>query len=267
MAYQLDKTDMSEVTAADTTGLSGVVTIGTVGSHIYIDHPDGDLNKLVMKDISTVDDENKVYIINRGGGPGDGRNPVATTPLGWKKVRVLKRDGNYLLQYADIDASGFEEVTISKTANVNFNYISLTTGSSSTVEPESAKWDLVFSISSNITSFGSGLGAYGFSDFVKTNKVGGVKVAKITLETDEEGNILEGQTEYDDFSASDLADLTFSDAANTIGSSWRSVFTGHFKNIYYVVEDSEGNQYKLQFLGLLNELGERGNSSFKYELL
>lgn len=273
MVYELDKTDMNAVTAEDTVGLSGTLVIGMAGAHVYIDHPDGDLDKLAIADISDNEDGNKVYIINRGSGPGIGNvDPgsvdVGSTPLGWKKVRILKRNGDYLIQYADINAASFEEATISRTTNVSFNYFSLTSGNTVLVEPEAAKWDLVFTVSSNIINFGAGDGAYGFSDFVKTNRLGGTKVAIVTLETDTNGNILPGQTGYDDFTVSDLTGVQFSEEAHTIGSGWRSVFSRTAHNYrFYIIEDSEGNHYKLQFLGLMNELGERGNSSFKYELL
>lgn len=273
MAYELDKTDINAVTAEDTVGLAGTVGIGRAGAHLFIDHPDGDLEKLAISDISDNDDNNKVYIINRGAGPGTGNvNPgsvdVGSTPLGWKKVRILKRNGDYLIQYADISATSFEEATITRSANQNFNYFSLNSGNAVTVQPDAAKWDLEFTVSSNIINFGAGDGAYGFSDFVKTNRLGGTKVAVVTLERDDDGNILSGQTGYDDFTASDISSVQFSEAANTIGSGWRSVFSRTAYNYrFYIVEDAEGNQYKLQFLGLLNEMGERGNSSFKYELL
>ncbi|MEL6559884.1 MAG: HmuY family protein [Bacteroidota bacterium] len=273
MAYELEKTDINAVTAEDTVGLSATVGIGRPGAHVYIDNPDGDLDKLAIADISDNDDDNKVYIINSGAGPGNGDvDPgsvdVGSTPLGWKKVRILKRNGDYLIQYADISATSFEEATITRTANQSFNYFSLSSGNTVTVQPGAAKWDLEFTVSSNIINFGAGDGAYGFSDFVRTNRLGGTKVAVVTLERDDDGNILSGQTGYDDFTAADLANVQFSDAANTIGSGWRSVFSRTAHNYrYYIIEDSEGNQYKLQFLGLLNEQGERGNSSFKYELL
>lgn len=273
MAYELEANDISAVTAADTAGLAGTVVIGTAGAHIYIDHPDGDMDKLAIANVSETDDDNKVYIINRGAGPGTGdvtpgSVDVGSVPRGWKKVRILKRGDSYLIQHADIASTEFSETIISRSSGYNFSYFSFESTSAVAVEPVAADWDIVFSVSSNIINFGRGDGAYGFSDFVKSNRQGGVMVARIALDTEEDGTIIPGQTTYDDFTADDLDGVTFSEAANTIGSSWRSVFTRTANsNVYFIIEDAEGNRYKLQFLGLLNELGERGNSSFRYELL
>ena len=273
MAQPLQKTDMNEVTAADTVGMGSTMIIGTGGAHVFIDHPDRDLDKLAIADISGTDAENPVYIVNRGAGPGTGDvDPgsvdVGGTPLGWKKIRILKSGSDYVIQHADIDATTFEEVTISKSATENFTFFSFENGSNVTVEPVKEKWDIVFTVSSNIINFGFGDGAYGFSDFVLSNRQGGTEVAAVVLETDENGAIIAGQTGYDDFTAADLGTVTFSADGHTIGSGWRSVFTRTANShVYYIVKDEEGNHYKVQFLGLMDEQGNRGNSSLKYELL
>ena len=146
MAVALDKTDMNTVSAQDTTGLDTLLAIGTSGAHVYIDHPDRDLDKLAIADISSTDSENKVYIINRGAGPGTGNaDPgsanVGDTPRGWKKVRILKSGSDYVVQYADIDATTFQEVTVSKNTALNFVYLSLDDGSTPTIEPPKEEWD------------------------------------------------------------------------------------------------------------------------------
>ena len=127
---------------------------------------------------------------------------------------------------------------------------------------------IVFSVSSNIINFGFGDGAYGFADFVLSNRQGGVQVAAVDIDVDNDGNVDVGAITYDSFTSSDLGSVTFSDAGNTIGSSWRSVFTRTATaNLYFIVKDAEGNNYKVQFLGLLDNAGNRGHSSLKYELL
>ena len=271
MARQLDKTDLNSVTAEDTVGFAGVVTVGTTGAHIYIDDPDRDLNKLAIADISATDAENKVYIINRGGGPGTGSNPVATTPRGWKKIRILKNGDDYVIQHADIAATSFTETTISKDENFNFVYFSFENGGNITVEPEKASWDIVFTVSSNIIDFGDGDGAYGFSDFILSNRQGGVEIAR-SFDLGPESTIFTPQfinndIAYDDFTMDDVAGLTFSSDGNTIGSVWRSVFADAYPDIFFIVKDAEGNHYKLQFLTFLNDNGERGHPELKYELL
>ncbi len=273
MAQPLEKIDMNEVTASDTIGMGSTMIIGTGGTHVFIDHPNRSLDELAIADISAIDGENPVYIVNRGVGPGQGNvDPgsvdVGGAPLGWKKIRILKSGNDYVIQHADIDATTFEEVTVSKSATDNFTYFSFENGADIEVEPAKEKWDIVFTVSSNIINFGFGDGAYGFSDFVLSNRQGGTEVAAVVLETDENGAIIDGQTGYDDFTADDLGSVTFSPDGHTIGSNWRSVFsrTAH-AHVYYIVKDEEGNTYKVQFLGLMDEQGNRGNSSLKYELL
>ena len=53
-----------------------------------------------------------------------------------------------------------------------------------------------------------------------------------------------------------------------IGSSWRNVFTGTIiANTYYVLKDANNNYYKIRFLDLVNDSGERGYPRFEYKLL
>ncbi|WP_304038343.1 HmuY family protein, partial [Mesonia mobilis] len=40
-----------------------------------------------------------------------------------------------------------------------------------------------------------------------------------------------------------------------------------FNNIFYVIEDPEGNLYKLRFTAMMNQNGVRGYPSFEYSLL
>ena len=77
-----------------------------------------------------------------------------------------------------------------------------------------------------------------------------------------------GATSYDDMTQSEATGLDFSLANDVIAGNWRSVFTHVVYDYrYFIIKDVEGNYYKIQFLGLLNEDGIRGYPSFKYELL
>lgn len=274
-ALATDKTDLNAITAQDTVGLSETFAIRIPGSDAFIDSPDGALTKTAIAEISANAADNKVYIINMGGAPGTGdvelgKVDVASTPRGWKKIRVLQKDGGYLLQYADINATTFEEATIGKNPNRNFSFFSFTTGGTS-VEPDKHKWDFALTTSTNVISFGpAAAGAYGFSDFVRTNGVGGTEVAVIkTAEKDKDGNsVATGEKAYEDFSKADLSEKVFLSTENSIGASWRSVFTGTINaSIYYIIKDVEGNYFKLKFISMVNDAGERGHTSFVYQHL
>ena len=74
--------------------------------------------------------------------------------------------------------------------------------------------------------------------------------------------------EYDSFTASDVVEANFSEDQTTIGSSWRDVFSGTARtDRYYIIKDPNGNLYKLKFLALTNQDGERGYPEFEYKLL
>lgn len=273
MAKAVNKTDLSLVTAADTAGLSHKVRIGTAGADKFIDHPDGDLQKTSIARISEKEAENKVYLINLGrksgtGSVKTGSVDVSSVKRGWKKVRILRDGNNYKIRYADLDAKDFSEATISKDKAFNFAFFSLEKGKKAEVEPPKAHWDFAFTVSSNIISFGPNTsGAYGYSDFVRTNGTAGVEVVAIATK-DSKGNAVAGTKPYEDFSLADVSSQKFVKTNNAIGSSWRTVFKKvAYDYKYYVVKDLEGNYYKVQFLGLLNKEGVRGHSTFKYELL
>ena len=275
MAIALDKTDLNDVSASDTVGLSGTLFMSAAGSHVFVDSPDRSLDSLAIADVSATDSENKVYILNRGNGPdaaasiAPGSVEVDGKPLGWKKIRILKDGDDYVIQHADIAATSFSETRVSKEAAKNFSYFSFEADGSVEVEPLKNQWDIVFTVSSNIIPFGPGVyAAYGFSDFVLSNRLGGVEVAAIELETDDNSQVLDGQITYDDFKMENVDNNLFSPDGNVIGSGWRSVFTqSTVQNIFYLVKDFDGNIYKVQFLGLMDDQGNRGNSSLKYELL
>ncbi|MEM9859605.1 MAG: HmuY family protein, partial [Bacteroidota bacterium] len=278
LAQAIDKTDMNSVTSQDTIGFSGQQVIATPGAHIFIDNPDRDLENLAIADISATDSENKVYIINRGGGPGSddvaigSATNVASVNRGWKKIRILKDGNDYVVQHADINATTFSETRITKDPTYNFNYFNFENGAVK-VEPEKDRWDFVFTISSNVINFGAGLGAYGFSDFVLSNRQGGVEVACIGVKRAVFGQVIDPGpgVVYDDFTADDLDEdyVDFSADGNTIGAGWRSVLGNRiaYDDIFFLVKDSEENIYKVQFLAITDANGVRGNTSFKYELL
>ncbi|RYY10244.1 MAG: hypothetical protein EOO04_37185, partial [Chitinophagaceae bacterium] len=199
MARQIDKNDLTQVTATDTLGFSSEVFFSQVAPMTtalpYIDYPDGDLSRTAIADVSANDADNKVYIINRGLGIG-----VPAPQRGWKKVRILRSaTGGYLLQHADIASSTFTTVEIGKNTAYNFNYASFENGLIS-VEPEKDKWDIAWTYFSNVTNFGGGEVPYLFQDFIIQNR--NVQTAKVLNTT----------KPYAAFALSDVASLTFSTA-------------------------------------------------------
>ncbi len=268
MAYALDKTDLTTVTNADTAVLRSRLSMEAVFAAItsettpewassainWIDDPSGDLSKTAITSISATASENKVYIINRGSGPGS-----PATELGWKKIRVIRNGSGYTLQYADINAATFSEIQITKNTDYEFQNVSFATGAV-IVEPASGRWDIAWTGFANSTNFGSGPVPYYFQDIIiQSRDVQAVQVLTSTKS-------------YEAFGESDITGLDFGVQSQVkIGSSWRSgggpgVSPAVRTDRFYVVKDADENIYKVKFTALTTE-GERGRPSIEYALI
>ncbi|MFN3840167.1 MAG: HmuY family protein [Cyclobacteriaceae bacterium] len=269
MARALTKTDLNAVTAADTVGFGAQLSLAAVFAAInstpipdwvpeainWIDDPAGDLSKTAIAEISATLSENKVYIVNRGTGPG-----TPAQQLGWKKIRVIRNANGYTLQHADIGATSFSELQVTKNPAYAFQYVSLTTGAV-VVEPVVDRWDIAWTGFTNSTNFGSGLVPYYFQDVILQNMTG-VAVVQVLTST----------ITYEAFAETDLTGLDFSNQNQLkIGTSWRtgggpggppSVRNDRF----YVIRDAADNYYKLRFTSLTTS-GERGRPRFEFALV
>ncbi|WP_339698007.1 HmuY family protein [uncultured Marixanthomonas sp.] len=261
---QLNETNIDAITQADVSDLKPLVAVGTQDSQPYVDHPDGDITKTAIDAISDTDADNKVYLVNLGyevGTTAAEQGTVAVTgdTRGWKKIRVLKRGDDYVLQYADLSDTTHQEVTISKTRGYNFTFFSFNTNSTVSVEPEADQWDINFTLFTNLIEE---YGSYGYADGVLHNRKGGVVAYAINTD--------ELSTTYDDFSLSNLNTANFQEDQRAIGGSWREVINEDkilYDNMFYIIQDLNGNTYKLKFTALVSDQGERGYPEFKYELL
>ncbi|EDM45562.1 hypothetical protein SCB49_07132 [unidentified eubacterium SCB49] len=263
-AAQLESTNIDAVTEADVADLQEQVAVGTFdpANEAYIDHPDGDINKTAMDVINVTEGENKVYLVNLGyqvgvETPEPGSVAVAGEKRGWKKIRVLRQDNGYLLQYANLNDTSHQEVFIEKDANYNFSFFSFNTNNTLLVEPQAEKWDLNFTVFTNVIE---DAGSYGFSDGVLHNRKGGVTAYAVSTE----------DIPYDDFNFGNINNSNFQLDQRAIGSTWRNVINEDkvlIDTIYYIIKDPNGNNYKLKFTALLDDSGARGFPEFKYNLL
>jgi hypothetical protein len=264
---QLDETDLAAVTEATVADLKPLVAVGTfqAANVEYIDGVDGDLTKTAIAQVSANDDENKVYLVNLGKVMGTENPEVGYEDVhseedrGWKKIRILKSENGYRLQYADLDdTSGFTEVPVNKNADMgDFKFVSFENQIVDNVRP--VKWDMNFSVFTNV--FGN-FGSYSFADFVTTNRIGGVTAYKV--ETSEKA--------YADFVRADVVDASFDLDQRAVGSNWRQgggpgsppVLKD---DVFFVLKDTDGNLYKIRFTALTDADGVRGNPAFEFELL
>ena len=270
LAYQLDKSDLAAVTVEDTLGLGEILSLEAIFASLFlpeapdwlfssvdwVDDPTGDLSKTAISSISENANSNLVYIINRG-------STAAGMNRGWIKLKVDFIDGAYSVKYADISDQDFNEITVEKEDDYNFSYLSIDNGLVM-VEPESESWDLALTTYIDIQNFGVEF-PYGVKDWVIQNRT--IKTAQVSVVE----NIL---TEFQEFTAEDVDGLTFSSDVDAIGGSWRTVasptpgsVTAVVDDKFYVIEDTDGNYYKLVFTGMLSTTGERGYPQIQYELI
>ena len=271
-AGQLTATDIDAVSSSDqeVQDLQPQVAVGTFDANntVFVDAPNGDLSGTAFAEISATDANNHVYLVNLGNEVGTatastGSVEISGDARGWKKVRVLQDGSNYILQYADLDDTTHQEVTISKDASYNFSFFSFNSNSTVNIEPEKTEWDLNFTVFTNEIP---GYGSYGYSDYVVNNTLEDATVYMIDTE-------VETELSYDNFTLADVDATLFSNAdRRSIGSSWRNgggpgTLPSLKDNVFYIVNDTDGNLYKLKFLALTNDNGERGYPKFVYSLL
>ena len=266
-AKSMEDTDLSVVLTEDSSMLIGQ----GAGIVDQIDDPTGIITGTAIAEVSANDAENFVYLVNLGS------NPSTTPPAlgsvaadtgshrGWKKIRILRNGNGYKLQYADLSATTFNEVTIDKAAAYNFSFFSFTTNQTVSVEPEKDKWDLNFTTFTNI--FG-GTTPYFFPDFVVNNSRGGALAYGISTD----------DFTYENFTLSNVDHSQFAEDQRGIGSNWRATSApgpdgfpvSQFvlkTDVFFVLKDPAGNIYKIKMTGGALENEERGHPTFVYELL
>lgn len=251
----LSEVGETEITAAETSG-ELILSFTNLEGILHVDDPANPLENPVISTISTTEDENEVYLYNRG-------SSGATERI-WKKIKITRNGSGYTLEHADADATTSTSVTISKDDSYNFIYFSFEDGIVD-VEPAKEDWDISWTAGTSSTAYPqatNGILAYFFQDLVYHNIYGGITVSEV----------MEEDIPYENFLLSDISSLSFnSDNRLTIGSTWRagggpSSSPAVVDDRYYLVQDSESNYYKLRFLSLTKD-GERGRPSFEYELV
>ena len=232
--------------------------------------------------ISEKEEENKVYLLNRG-------NEISTTTpevgginlqgahRGFMKIRITRNGNGYQLSYAKNDElKDIKTVTISKDPEYNFVFLSLTTGQRVQVQPKKKNWDLCFSPSTSWFStqkekIGSPANsATFFPDMIISNLHGQTKatIFQSSDKSEEKRNV-----DYAAYTKEKALKIDFSkekyNSQMVIGRNWRDNQTGALirNELYYLIKDGDGNYFKLKILSMKNDKGERGYPAFEYELL
>lgn len=264
---KLDTNDMNSVNTLNVSSFFNVVATATFDANNveYVDDFDGDIQATAIDEISNTDSENNVYLVNLGyevstDTPQNGSTAVAGNTRGWKKIRILKQNNAYILQYADLDDVTFNEIQIPKDNHFNFKAFSFNTNEIIENEPLKNEWDLCYTVFTNEIE---GFGTYGFTDFITTNNLQNVETYMIES-TD--------TLNYDNFEINNIDFSLFNHSQRSIGSSWRNgggpnSFPTVKSDIFYIIKDTEGYYYKLKFYKLTNITGERGYPAAVYKLL
>lgn len=241
----------------------------------YVDNPNGEILTQTsgIAEINANDNFNNVYLLNMGykaytGTTVPGSIYSIGEERGWKKIRILRTNGGYKIQYANLDETTHQEFTITKDADYNYKFFSIIKGALADVQPKKNSWDLCFTVFTNtiLNPVNNLLTSYIFPDFVVTNTLGNVGGYEVTTAAGQ------GETAYNNFKAQDVDPTKFAmHDQRTIGSNWRTT-TGTngaevFSNKFYVVKNGDGFYFKLRFLRMKNKEGYRGYPQFEYKAL
>lgn len=258
------KTDLSAITASDTTGFSTTLVLGQgKGTFDIIDNVNGNLDSTVIKQVSATDASNLVYIVRP-------TNGSVAAEKDWYKIRVIRSGSDYQLQYAKLSATTYSTVTITKDATYNFKYFSFDNNAAASVEPLKAAWDMEWGVT---TYQASATIPYTYADFIYINDRAGVSAAELVYTASGSSTAAEVRnTAYDNYtdSAGSISTTTFLSTQNVIGANWRATTgtIGVKTDRFYVIKDAAGNVYKVKFISFTEQDGgTRGKPKFEFKLV
>lgn len=261
-------TNIDAVTEADVAFVKSIIEPMSGFPADYIDDVSGNyLNDgTVIKEVSTIDAENSVYLLKMGYETYQGSIPAGSTytagdARGWKKIRILRSGNDYKLQYADVGASTHQEVIISKDADFHFSFFSIVNQQMADIQPPKQNWDLCFTVMNNVIE---GHGTYIYADFVASNNLSNVGIYQIITEP---SRLVET---FNSFTADQIDESQFIyNDQRVIGDKWRILPGATVRgDRFYILKDPEGILFKLRFLSMADPTtGERGHPQFEYDPL
>ncbi|MCX8523779.1 hypothetical protein OF897_07560 [Chryseobacterium formosus] len=273
-------TNIDAVTEASLASLKTQVEVANfdVNNEIYIDDVKGNFpgGYTAIGEVKATDSENSVYLLNMGKDIYNGSVPLGSVtysgdPRGWMKIQIVRSGDGYKVKYAKLSESTHKEIIVTKNTAYNYNFLSLTNDKEVFIQPEKKKWDLCFTVFTNIIT---GAGSYVYADFVNNNNVGGVGVYEMKIAAP-----ASGVEAYNNFKASDIQESKFIYNDHTIiGANWRNPVGTNGLEVYndrfYIIKDADGFYFKLRFSRLTKATtdsqglaGTRGFPTFEYKPL
>lgn len=266
-------TNIDLVTEADVSVLKAQVQVANFNpsNEVYIDDVKGNFPNgyTAVEEIKAEDSQNAVYLLNLGkeiytGAVAEGAVATSGDARGWMKIQIVRSGEGYIIKYAELNATEHKKITVAKNTAYNYNFISLKNDKEVSIQPEKKKWDLCFTVFTNIID---GAGSYIFADFVTHNNVGGVGAYEVAVASGS------GVEAYNNFKASDIDPAKFVyDDHRIIGANWRNPVGTNglevYGNRFYVIKDASGYYFKLRFTRLTKSgTKERGYPQFEYKPL
>ena len=191
---------------------------------------------------------------------------------GWAKIRVLRNGNGYKVLYAKnttTHEASVKTYTVDKDPQYNFIFLKLETGDKVQVQPRKRDWDLCFSTFtgwfSQKYSVQNAINFY--PDFIINNLLGGTRATFFTPAS----SIEERDNLYNQYTIENTKKLNLStekyNSQIIIGKNWRDLQNGLLRNVYFVIQDGDGNFFKLKIKAYKNDAGERGYPTLEYQLL
>ena len=228
--------------------------------------------------ISANDDENKVYLLSMGFAISDKAPVKGSVNLlgahnGWGKVRITREGNAYKVQYAKntvTNKSDIKTFTVTKNPAYSFVYLNLESGQMVQVTPKKKDWDLCFTTTTGWLSqqYNVQSTVTFYPDIIVTNLHGGTRATFFSPAA----SLAERDKNYSEYTLEKAKKLDLSkpkyETQIVIGKNWRDMINGGIiRNIYFAIQDGDGNFFKLKMKALKNDAGERGYPVFEYELL
>jgi hypothetical protein len=234
-AYKTDKNSLFEL--GDTAGKMAVR---------LNDYPCGSADSMALSGILSA---KTVYILDLGYNADLQR-------AGYLLLMARIIDGNYRIEYCNLDGSNYQSKQISFDPTCNMLFLNFKT-QELIPEPKTAAWDLL------ITQY-----QHVYYDPFQTYSVVGCLINQSTIMA----CAYKGDKTFADVRLSDTADCVFSNRKNTIGFDWKyydlnnSLYTVNAKKTYFIRRNT-GNIYKLHFINFYSNTGIKGTATFEFQEL
>lgn len=229
--------------------------------------------------VSAKDEENKVYLLSMGFAISDktpvkGSVNILGAHKGWGKIRVLRENGKYKVMFVPRTAATapatVKTFTVTKNPAYSFVYLNLESGQMVQVTPKKKDWDLCFTTTTGWLSqqYNVQSTVTFYPDIIVTNLHGGTRATFFSPAA----SLEERDKNYSEYTLEKAKKLDLSkpkyETQIVIGKNWRDMINGGIiRNIYFAIQDGDGNFFKLKMKALKNDAGDRGYPVFEYELL